>query len=639
MENSPKTFELDKVIDKKTLNTFTFETWLNHWKSLDKICHRKIHWSEIDKKWWFDSEFSIKNRIEAWWENYKENNIVFTQWIDWDINQVNLPSIWWGWMWIDISSLSLLNATSIRTSNWLWFCVSSHLSSIWMWSFVSPNLFENNWEWFEKYWKIIEKEFYELFEEKLWLTKENIEQHFLKTDSYSELDSSFQPSNKNWEIFLMKDLIALYNNVSIAKEKWLFVSINHMYKSTWYLASIKVATLAWADAITTWAWIPRNKNNEFVNPKDIVIDFWESIWIIESKVPAFWLIVSLTMAYAPWYDYYIDEDPRNAWWHQWAFESMLKFKKRVWKESVLKSLRKREGINENVPIYAAWWIQSAADIKELFDMWFDWVQLWTNFAVSKEARNWEWENFKESLISWNHYWKETEIDEIAKKTITELKKNLEWEVKIFRKKFVDILQINEIIDEQESDLWFLNWDKIISELETEIFWRDFWPQNELVLTDKVMYNMISKKLYKKYNWNIEDLRKDLRLYWNLLKAVKEFEKFANLEEIPTHLLFDSVVWFIGRLRINGWEYRLLNGTVLKSIKCVQCVTSCLLRDRWVSKNKWSHFCISDSLRIWNRDSDKSLILNFSWKTTCFYSEIRPIKDILLAYMWTEVIRD
>ena len=458
MKNIPNTFNYNEVIDKKTLNTFIFETWLNSWDSLDIICPKKINWSDLDKKWYFESEFSIDNRIDAWWENYKENNVIYTQRLNWTKDQINLPSIWWGWMWMDVSSLSLLEAASIRNFSWTWFSVTSHLSSIWMWAFRWDDLFENNWEWFDKYELQITKDFYKLFFLELWLTRKQIVSHFLRCDENLKLDASFQPINKYWKLFLMKDLIALYNDIKSAKEKWLFVPVNHMYKSTWYVASIKVAALAWADAITTWAWIPKDENNNLVRPKDIISDFFKDIWKTNIRISAFWLIVSMTSPYAPWYDYYIDEDPRNAWWHQWATEGMLKFKKRVWKESVLKSLRKREGIDDNTPIYAGWWIWSSHEIKDMFNMWFNWVQLWTNFAVSEEARNCEWEDFKKALISWNHYWKETEIDEIAKNAIKKLEENIKKEIEIFRKKFEDILQIKKIEKKCEKDLLSLNLD-------------------------------------------------------------------------------------------------------------------------------------------------------------------------------------
>lgn len=571
-------------------------------------------------------------------------------------------------MWIDIWSLSLLEAASLKSSTWKWYYMSSHLSSIWIGDFRWYDLFDDNWKWFERYWDKIEKEFYDLFEIELWLTREQIEKHFLKNDenlnlehdnfkidlnkSLKErktfLDSSFQPTNKAWRIFLMKDLVALYHDVKSAKNMWLFVPINHMYKSTSYVASIKVAALAWADAITTWAWIPRtwykDKDNDFVQPRDIILDFFKSIWKENYKIPAFWLIVSMTMAYAPWYDYYIDEDPRNAWWHQWAYESMLPYEKRVWKENVLTSLRKREWINEDTPIYAAGWINSASDIKELFDMWFDWIQLWTNFAVSKEARWWEWEDFKKALISWNHFWKETKIDEIAINSFKKLKSNIDKEIEKYRLKFEEILWLGE----NKVFNWWFHWFVIfkfrevidvINLIESKIFKKTDWICKLSTKNHEIIYNLMSDLLYKKYNWNLEKLRKDLRVYWNLLKAFEEFKKFESSKTLPTHLLFDSVVWFIWRLRIEWGEHRLLNETIMKSITCVQCVTHCLLRNIWwVAQEKWSKFCISDSLRIWDRDPNKTLILNFSWRTTCFYPEIRPIKDIIMTYAWVEVVR-
>lgn len=651
MENTTPWFDYSQVIWKRTLNTFQLWTWLHHWEPLSSVCPEKIDCSEIDTPEWLNEVFSLENRKEAWGEKYRETNNITTTRLDWKKDEIKLPSIWWGWMWMDVSSLSLLEATSE-----LWPWITSHLSSIWTSNFRKPNLFEDDWKWFDRYWEEIEKIFYYLFWFILWLTDEQIENEFLKVDESINLDSSFQPVNKAWRLFLMNDLIELYNDIKKAKDKWLFVPVNHMYKSTWYVASIKIAALAWADAITTWAWIPRNKENNFVHPRDIVSNFYRNIWKNDLKMPAFWLIVSLTMAYAPWYDYYIDEDPRNAGWHQWATEWMLPFEKRVWKKNVLDSLRNREWITKNTPIYAWGWINSASDIKEMFDMWFDWIQLWTNLAVSEEARNWEWEDFKNALISWNHFWEETEIDEIAKNAAEKLKLNIEKELEKFRKKFDEILWVyvyKKLI--KKIDDWNYNVDffifhndkkltkneffEVINAIENQIF--NKWTLNYLPFNDTQIsfYNFISEKIFEKYDGDIDKLRKDLRLHWNLLKAHDEFENFGELWKIPTHILFDSVVWFIWRMRIEWWEHRLMNWTVMKQIKCVQCVTHCVLTNRWWGDEcDWTRFCIRNSLHIWNRNPEKDLIVNFTWTTTPFYPEIRPVKDIIAAYMWVEIVR-
>jgi hypothetical protein len=679
MANVSSGFNYEEIIWKKTLNTFKLWVWLHNWEPLNNICPYKISWYIFDTPKWQEEVFSLESRKEAWWEKYKETNIVKTKRLDWTTDDIVLPSIWWGWMWMDISSISLNEAASFKAISGGWYFITSHISSIWTGNFRSPDFFENNWEWFEIYWDIIEKKFYDLFEGELWLTKDQIEKEFLKVNDNLNLDSenfsinttnqkkdkktyldvSFQPVNKAWRLYLMKDLIELYSDIKRAKNKWLFIPVNHMYKSTWYIASIKVAALAWADAITTGAGMPRTwfreSDNIDVNPRDIVIDFYKNIWMENIRMPAFWLIVSMTMAHAPWYDYYIDEDPRNAGWHQWATESMLPYDKRVWKQSVLNSLRKREWVNENTPIYAGWWINSAKDIKEMFDMWFDWIQLWTSFAVSKEARNYQWDDFKKALISWNHFWPEVEIDKIAKKAAENLKENIDKEVEIFRKKFEEILWIN--INNcmiTYPDIWWLSssfniktilWLSntqiidVINTIEEQIFLNNNEWLSKLNEAQITLYNFISEKLFEKYNWDIKLLRKELRLYWNLLKAYNEFKNFWDLWKIPTHLLFDSVVWFLWRMRINGWEHRLLNGTVMRAIRCVQCVTHCLLTKRWwVSEEQWSRFCINNSLSIWRRDEENDLIVNFTWTTTAFYSEIRPVKDIISAFIWTQIIR-
>ena len=677
MVNIPGEFKIEKIIWNKTLNTFQLWVWLHNWEPLSSICTKQINWSEIDTSEGLKNVLSLENRKDAWWEKYRETNPIITTRLNWTKDEILLPSIWWGWMWMDISSLSLNEATSYEATSGNWYFMTSHISSIWIGNFIWPDFFENKWEWFELHWNRVEKIFFNLFEN-LWLIREQIEVEFLKVDDNlnldpknfkidlkepkknrkTYLDSSFQPNNREWRLVLMKDLIELYKNIIKAKDSWLFVPINHMYKATWYVASIKVAALAWADAITTGAWIPRTwyseNNNVYVQPRDIVTEFYKSIWRGDLKMPAFWLIVSMTMAYSPWFDYYINEDPRNAWGHQWATESILQYEKRISKQSVLKSLKKRGWI-ENTPIYAGGWINSAADIKEMFEMWFDWIQLWTSFAVSKEARNHEWDDFKKALISWNHFWPETKIDNIASEAANILEKNIETEIEIFRKKFENILGIN--LDKWllihniswylkhaynlEEDLWISYQDAVdvINLIENKIFNNGDIKNEFLSDTKYSLYESILEELELKYNWDIKKLRKELRLYWNLLKAKKEFKKLWELWKIPTHLLFDSVVWFIWRMRIEWWEHRLLNWSVMKAIKCIQCVTSCLLTNTWwVTEEQWSKFCIRNSLDIWKRDRNKDLIVNFTWTTTAFYPEIRPVKDIISAFVWTEVIR-
>lgn len=48
MLKGTESFDYTGVIWKNTLNTFTLETWLNHWKPLSEICTKSIEWSKID---------------------------------------------------------------------------------------------------------------------------------------------------------------------------------------------------------------------------------------------------------------------------------------------------------------------------------------------------------------------------------------------------------------------------------------------------------------------------------------------------------------------------------------------------------------------------------------------------------------
>ena len=676
-----------KVTDKD-LNTFKLETWKNHWKPLSEICPDQISWEEIDTAEWRAKVFSLENRKKAWWENYNETNELTTKRLNWKEDKKHIPWFIVWWMWVLITWKELQEATALEAENnettQKWeekkYFMSSNLSTILIGASREPNLLENDWEWFQKYWHIVEKKFYDLFEWELWLTREQINEHFLKTDDNLNLDpenfqidlsiprkdknlfldSSFQTKWKHWTLKLMKDLYYLYHDVKSSKDKWIPCLINDMYKSTWYVASLKVAALAWVDAITTGAWIPTTWHldlNIDVNPKDIVSDFYTSIWGEDLKMPAFWLIVSITMVFAPGYDYYIDEDPRDAGWHQWATENMLAYEKRVWKVAVLKSLRKRELIKEGTPIYAGGWIGCATDVKEVLDMWFDWVRVWTTFAVSEQAVDWEWEDFKKALISWNHYWEETEIDEITKNAVKELRDNIDKELIIFRKKFEEILWVsvnNTTVNymdfiEYDTDSKFgldsiikLSVDEVkevINIFENEIFKKEKLNYAPLSEEQINLYDYLSEKLYEKYGWDVAKLKDELMEYWNLQKAFSEFEKFDKLWEMPTHLLIDSVVWFIWRIRIEWWEHRLLNWTIMKAIICVECITKCILRNVWwIPRNKWSKFCIKNSLLIETRNKSNDLIVNFSWRTTCFYPEIRPAIDIAAAFVWTEVVR-
>ena len=144
-------------------------------------------------------------------------------------------------------------------------------------------------------------------------------------------------------------------------------------------------------------------------------------------------------------------------------------------------------------------------------------------------------------------------------------------------------------------------------------------------------------LEKEFKWNDDAVEKVFRNYWNAKKFLKWLEDFRDDHEgkNPTHLVFDSTVWFPWRTRITK-KMDIILSWKMKSSWCVNCLTDCILATRWnATTNSSSSFCIYDWLD--QTDIDKENIA-FSWLSTVPYPEIRPIKDTIAYYMWTYIER-
>lgn len=641
----------------KDLNTFMLERWTNPYGNKEEFF---VNWSirldgfnELK-----DELFALESKQRSWWENYQNITFQITE-FDWTKRECMIPwvVIWWMWTWVSSSSL-------IETASkvWVWW----HLSSIAIWwSYEEPDVY-SKWAEFNIAFFKVETEFNTIFKEKLWLTDNQINKHLFECNEnqdWIELDENFWLfGSRKEKMFRMKDLIAIYNQATELKSKWISFWINAMYKTTSYVAVLKVSTLAWIDYITTAAWNPN------IHPKRIVTNFLQDTWKTDIRMPAFWLIVSIVRwAVDLEYDYFIIEDPRFAWWHLWATASMLeRIPRKIWKEENLTSLRKK--VWPDKPIIVAWWFNSTVNIRAVFDAWANWIQIWTTAAVSDEAVSWGWEDFKNALISWNHIWPREEIDNIAEKEYLLLKENLYkiiWETRqrlfdispeqLCNPKTLKVLRhIHKIvfwnfnkwnvwwIDFWNVDSWELEWEDAI--LFDQVWW---FLHKQFEDNNNEKHNPVSrwlKRIWKKAkslvwikNNNELLLNESLRRYWNMLKLAEQFIKFDEQWIIPTHIVFDSVVWFDARKRLWKDDWKIC-WEVIDTRSCVWCLNACLLAWRWEKWIPWlpdsTAFCIVEWLKQW--DKTRKLPINFSWTTTVPYPEIRPFSHILAAMLWYEV---
>jgi hypothetical protein len=616
---------MSKFIDfeKIKLNTVELETWLYpNWK-IEDFCKLTIDWKVLDSN--IEDFFSIQSKKIAFWENYKDNNEIETTNSDWEIENKNIPTIINWWMWTNVSSACLVEAMN---KLWFWW----HLSSIWIWMYYyyesHRDLFKDDFTWNEWLKDTVQNDFDKLFKQELWLSDEFIQKHFFVCD---ELCDEKNPNKKNkwfnWELAKertsrMMDLVATYRQTKDLKSRGNNVWINCMYKTSSYLASLKIAALCWIDYVTTAAW------NPLKNPKEILKDFSQDLkkeWKTCS-IPAMWLLVSSSKILADYdYDYYTFEEWALAGWHILRLSKDDKFKElKLIKDKFIKAWKKIP------PIYAAWWVSTNKEIKEVLEAWFDWVQIWTLAAVSEESCNGDWKEFKERLIWWNHLWENTEIDTKLFEWVDQAKKGFENIVGDFNKQILSILDKTEI--EQETPEI-----KRVRDYLYKVVYNVFFDEKIDKLSDKEQeyYNKIKEFFYVKYEWDTDKIRKVFRDLGNSMKFLQEFEKYVKENwKKPTMLVFDSTAWFPGRTKIIPKMYEVIAWNV-KPTWCTWCLAECICSWRWnIRDDRWSKFCIYNRLNYLNPDKN----IAFTWRSTVPYAEIRPIRDLMAYLMWTYVKR-
>jgi hypothetical protein len=601
------------------LNTIEFENGLNpNWK-IEDFCDTIISWEELDNNSDF---FGLENKKKVFWANYKDNNQIETTNSNWEIIKKNIPTIINWWMWKNVSSPSL-----VEGMNEIWF--GWHISSIDLGFFYYykkyPDLFNEDFTWKSELKEKIKKDFDNTFKWILDLSDDFIKKHFFKCDDLWE-----NKKNEwfNWELWnekiaRMMDLIAIYKETTRLKKDWNNVGINCMYKTSSYIASLKISILAWMDYITTAAWNPAK------NPKEFLKDFFDDLKKDKKdfSLPAFWLLVSWSRSrvFTDFdYDYYVFEQWDKAGWHiirMWdKFEELEKIKElfeKKWKVMP--------------PIYAAWWASTNKEIREAFDAWFSWIQDWTIPAASKEACDGDWEKFKKRLIWWNHLWKEANIDLEFFSELAKVERKFTWIIDRYNK--IILRNLSEKVEETPEI-------RRVRDYLYKIIYNDFFDEEiknleDLSEEEQTIYNQIKAFIFNSKNWDIKKINKVLRNYWNAKKFIVELKKYIGTNWIsPTHIVFDSTVWFPWRMKIMENIHEIIAWEV-KSNWCINCLTDCILAGRWnIREDRWSTFCIKDRLNYLNPERN----IAFSWRSTVPYPEIRPIRDNMAYLMGTYVKR-
>lgn len=625
-------FELNRI----KLNTVELERWLYpNWK-IEDFCDKKISWEDLDNNSDF---FSADRKKEAFWENYKDYNTIKIIDADWTEKEVKIPTIINWWMGTGVSSPKLVEAMN---KIWFWWHLSSIDIGFYYYYENNPELFNDNFTWKvsqvdgeqkeQKDWlkEQVKRDFDDIFKWELGLNDEFINKHFFEC---KELWKSEKNKWFNWELWKqsiarMMDLVALYKNVTELKQNWNNVWINCMYKTSSYIASLKISILTWMDYVTTAAW------NPLVNPKVFLKDFCDELIEQGRKVslPAFWLLVSSNKVISDYdYDYYVFEEWAKAGGHIIRLWNEDKFCE--WEKIKTRFTKNWKPIP---PFYVAGWVSTNKEIKETMNAWFDWVQIWTLAAVSEEACDWDWEQFKKRLIWWNHLWENSEVDEEYFKEIEKAKNNIEWVIKEFNGKIVSYLskENNTEYSEETPEI-----ARIMNYLY-KIVYNDFFTEEikdfeSLSEEQQKLYTQLKTFLFESNNGDMKKIYKVLRNNGNAKKFIKEFNAYVEKNGLnPNMLVFDSTVWFPWRMKITENIFEIIAWEV-KSTWCINCLTDCILAGRWdVRENRGSTFCIENRLNYLNPERN----IAFSWRSTIPYAEIRPIRDIMAYLMWYYVER-
>lgn len=607
------------------LNTLEFEQGLcPNWRIEDN-CNNIIKGELLDS--YTNDFFSIQSKRLAFWEKYKDNNQIEIVDSNWDKKSINIPTIINWWMWTNVSSGKLVEAMN-KLGFW------GHLSSIWIGFYhyyeKFPDLFKDNFNWKDCLKEQVQKDFNEIFKWKLWLTDEFINKHFFQCDDLWTNEKNIWFNGELWRerVSRMMDLVTLYDKVTGLKANWNNVWINCMYKTSSYIAALKISILSWIDYITTAAWNPAE------NPKIFLQGFYTDLKNsnIQFSVPAFWLLVSSWRAkvFNDFdYDYYIFEQWDKAWWH------IIRLGDKFEELEKIKELFRKRWI-KIPPIYAAWWVSSNKEIKEAFDAWFDWIQLWTIPAVSIEACDWAWDKFKKRLIWGNHLWENSDIDLEYFSEVEKVERKFEEIVIQFNEKILsNLIQENWVEYTLETPEISRVMDYIYKVVYNDFFGNEIKDFESLSDSEKELYMLIKKFIFESNNWDIKKINKILRNYWNAKKFAKELDKYIEtIWTVPTHIIFDSTVWFPWRMKITENIEEIISGAI-NSNWCVNCLTDCILAGRWnVREDRGSTFCIYDRLNYHNKERN----IAFSWRSTVPYDEIRPIRDLMAFLMGTFVER-
>ncbi|MFA5917405.1 MAG: hypothetical protein WC850_04190 [Candidatus Gracilibacteria bacterium] len=607
------------------LNTIEFENGLNPNGKIEDFCDITIDGKVLDRN--IEDFFSIQSKKIAFGKKYKDNNQIETTNSDGKITKKNIPTIINGGMGKNVSSPSL-----VEGMNEIGF--GGHISSIDVGFFYYykkyPDLFNEDFTWKSELKEKVKKDFDELFKGELGLSDEFINKHFFVCDDLGENDKNegFNGELGNEKIARMMDLIVIYKETTRLKKEGNNVGINCMYKTSSYIASLKISILAGMDYITTAA------GNPTMNPKEFLKEFFDDLKESnkEFSLPAFGLLVSggRSKVFTDFdYDYYTFEQGDKAGGH------IIRMGDKFEELEKIKGLFEKKG-KVMPPIYAAGGVSTNKEIKEAFEAGFSGIQIGTIPAVSEEACDGDGEVFKKRLIGGNHLGEETDLDREFFAEGEDVLKKFEKIIEKYNGLILRNLSKETGIDYKEETPEIAN----VRDYLYKIIYNDFFDEEiknleDLSEEELKNYNQIKAFIFTSKNGDIKKINKVLRNYGNAKKFVKEFNKFKEENDSsPTHIVFDSTVGFPGRMKIMENIHEVIAGEV-KSNGCINCLTDCILAGRGnIREDRGSTFCIKDRLNYLNPDKN----IAFSGRSTVPYPEIRPIMDGMAYLMGTYVKR-
>lgn len=321
------------------------------------------------------------NQTPQWYHKWDASNLPKLN-INWVLAE---PIIQWGmWVWISIAEL----AWAVAREWWI-----GTLSSVWLARTPRYKALYKS--------RLLQKKVAKRWINTIWLSQDAIQ------GMVEDMKVRLSTEEIN-EVFRETNIECIWQEVRRAKEisgpQWQ-IWLNMMVAANDYENQVRNACEAWINWIVSWAGLP-------INLPEYTKDY-PDVALIPILSNAQWVSIMLRK----WWKKFkrlpnaiVLEDPSTAWWHLWSShtnkvndeETKLEVSVPATIKVIRELLEKFQAENPeitlptNIPVIAAWWATTRADIDRLLALWASWVQMWTRFLASEES--WASPEFKQAII-------------------------------------------------------------------------------------------------------------------------------------------------------------------------------------------------------------------------------------------------